>query len=80
MLSPIGKSDFWDQGKLIETIRWLNGDDEVRGLVDTFRSERREIIGNAFVDLTTYHNCCQILIDEIEDLVKSKLHLDWTKY
>ena len=36
-----------------------------------FRDERRDLFGDSqMVDPVTFNNCCQILIDEIEDYTK----------
>ena len=58
----------------------MNMDPEIRKLINVFRSERREIFSDTYVDLNTLRNCCQILIDEIDDLIKMKLQKNWPKY
>ena len=80
ILSPIHRSDFWDQDKLLATIRQLNADPEVRDMIEVFRNERREVLGEEDVDLTTLRSCCQILLDELDELIKNKLKKDWEKY
>ena len=80
ILSPIHRSDFWDQDKLLATIRQLNADPEVRDMIELFRNERREVLSEEAVDLTTLRSCCQILLDELDELIKNKLKKDWEKY
>lgn len=80
VVASVEENEFWDKDKLVEKIEWLNSDAEIRELIKVFREERREIIGDSRVDLITYHNCCQILIDEIDDLIKMKLSSEWTPY
>ena len=58
----------------------MNGDWEIRDLIKVFRFERRAVLGDASVDLSTLRNCCQILIDEIDELARKKLGKDWGKY
>ena len=67
------KNDNWDLIKLNQVIQMLNADQEMRRLTAIFRQERREIFGNMQVDPTTFNNCCQVLLDEIDDQIEIKL-------
>ena len=49
-------------------------------MIELFRNERREVLSEEAVDLTTLRSCCQILLDELDEVIKNKLNKDWEKY
>lgn len=77
VLSPIMKANVWSLDMLLTSIERLNADPDVRKAIDIFRSERRDIFGDADVDQTTFRSCCQILIDEIDDVIEEKMGQDY---
>ena len=80
VLSPIAKNEVWSLDELLMQIEGLNADPDVRKAINIFRSERREIFGDDDVDKSTFRSCCQILIDEIDDVIEEKLGEDYSKY
>jgi hypothetical protein len=80
ILSPIGKDEIWTQDKLLETVAMLNSCSNIRRVTLLFRKMRREIFGDDHISYTAFKNCCQVVIEELEDLIMEKLGDKYPKY